>query len=187
MLNRDASTWPPFPGPDAPLAVRLRWAVERFLPPGTRTAPAPSSPDALPGADPAEVSRVLALPLDQLDAMLTVRVPWWPSLLYFVPDKADAEALVAAGEATRGAVWTRRELLDLLAVPGLTKAGVQTVALAKLAVAGEVAEVRAAGPPCCYACKGQRWWRSTAGRTVCATCHPPAAPGLVAEWREPER
>lgn len=177
MLNRDPASWPPFPGPDAPEAVRLRWAVERFLPPGARTAPASSSPDPL--------SRVLALPLDQLDAMLTVRVPWWPSLLYFVPDEADAEALVAAGEATRGAVWTRRELLDLLAVPGITKDLARTVALAKLAVAGEVAEVRAArGAPRCPACKGARFWRSVHGPLQCATCHPPA-PGNRAR-DEPE-
>src|SRR5262249_44335810 len=49
------------------------------------------------------VARALALPLDQLEAVLTVRVPWWPSPLYFVPDGAVAEALVAAGAATRGA------------------------------------------------------------------------------------
>lgn len=37
--------------------------------------------------DPAEVSRVLGLPLDQLDRVLEVRVPWLPVTLWFCPGR----------------------------------------------------------------------------------------------------
>lgn len=104
--------------------------------------PAPPAP-ALPELAPA-LARVLGLPLAQLDRVLRVAVPWLPGPLWFVPTEVDAEVLVAAGEASRGAVWTRRELLDLLAVPGITKDQARTVARAKLAVGGEVVEVRPA-------------------------------------------
>jgi hypothetical protein len=74
---------------------------------------------AAPGRpDPAEVARTLRLPLPHLDRVLRVRVSWLDVAVWFVPDEVDTETLVAAGEATRGAVWTRRELLDLLSVPG---------------------------------------------------------------------
>jgi hypothetical protein len=36
----------------------------------------------------------------------------------------------------------------------------------------------------CYACGGSRWWLSVHGALVCATCHPPAVPELVARWVE---
>ncbi len=38
----------------------------------------------------------------------------------------------------------------------------------------------------CYCCRQQRFWRSTYGVIVCARCHPPAAPDLVAAWIGPE-
>ncbi|MEW5935109.1 MAG: hypothetical protein AB1816_16145 [Bacillota bacterium] len=34
----------------------------------------------------------------------------------------------------------------------------------------------------CYCCKGSRWWLSRYGVLVCATCHPPAVPELVARY-----
>lgn len=36
----------------------------------------------------------------------------------------------------------------------------------------------------CRSCRGTKWWRSTDGPVVCATCHPPGSPDLVAEWIE---
>ena len=36
----------------------------------------------------------------------------------------------------------------------------------------------------CFACKSVRFWQSIHGVTVCATCHPPAHPDLVARWLE---
>jgi hypothetical protein len=69
MLNRDASTWPPFPGPDAPEAVRLRWSVERFLTLDRPMGPAlgrPARPSGALGSNPAELARRVAAFRQQL-------------------------------------------------------------------------------------------------------------------------
>jgi hypothetical protein len=42
---------------------------------------------------------------------------------------------------------------------------------------------RVDGGPC-FACRSTRRWRSIYGAVICAECHPPAAPELVAEWIE---
>ena len=34
----------------------------------------------------------------------------------------------------------------------------------------------------CFACKERRFWLSTHGATICAKCHPPGSPKLVARW-----
>ena len=34
----------------------------------------------------------------------------------------------------------------------------------------------------CYGCRGRRFWISVYGVTVCAICHPPPDPALVAAW-----
>lgn len=34
----------------------------------------------------------------------------------------------------------------------------------------------------CYVCKGSRWWLSRYGVLICAQCHPPAVPEMVARW-----
>lgn len=36
----------------------------------------------------------------------------------------------------------------------------------------------------CHVCHGVRFWRSVHGAVACAECHPPAAPGLLAERGE---
>ena len=69
----------------------------------------PSAPD------PAEVARVLGLPLPQLDRLLEVRVSWLPVTLWFVPGEAQTEGLLAEG-VSRGRIWTAGELLDLLSI-----------------------------------------------------------------------
>ena len=38
----------------------------------------------------------------------------------------------------------------------------------------------------CPCCKGSIFWWSVHGVRVCATCHPPAAPWLVAKWEGQE-
>jgi hypothetical protein len=38
----------------------------------------------------------------------------------------------------------------------------------------------------CHACGSTRCWQSVYGRLVCAVCHPPAHPALVARWVGPE-
>jgi hypothetical protein len=116
------------------LLVEYKAEILRALP---QTSPAPAA-----SPDPVEVARVLGLPLAELDRVLRVRVPGLEVPLWFVPTSADAAALVTARTAPRGAVWTARELLDLLAVPGLTQAQARTVALAKLEFDGDVVDVR---------------------------------------------
>jgi hypothetical protein len=36
----------------------------------------------------------------------------------------------------------------------------------------------------CWACRGTRFWLSTCGVVVCATCHPPARPEYAERWME---
>jgi len=98
----------------------------------------------LRGPAPAEVARVLGLPLNQLDRVLEVRVPWLPVTLWFCPAEADATGLMTEG-VSRGRIWTAAELLDLLGIPSITKAGVRTLAVAKLEFDGDVVEVRVRG------------------------------------------
>ena len=40
------------------------------------------------------------------------------------------------------------------------------------------------GPLTCYCCRRRRFWISTSGRAICATCHPPPAADLIASWIE---
>jgi len=37
-------------------------------------------------------------------------------------------------------------------------------------------------PDKCYWCRRSVFWRSIYRRVICANCHPPAVPSLVAEW-----
>ena len=99
-------------------------------------SPALLKPSAtLPIASSTEVTRVLGLPLDQLDRELQIRVPWWREPLWFVPRGAAVEALVREG-ISRGRIWTVAELQDLLSLPTLSPATAHTVAMAKLAMDG---------------------------------------------------
>jgi hypothetical protein len=119
---------------------------------------------------------------------VAVQTPWYPERLWFVPADADAAVLMSEG-VTRGRIWTARELMDLLSVPGITKDQAKTVALAKLKFGGDVVSLRpSADGQGCPIHGPDRLWRSVHGPTICARCHPPATPGLVAEWigEEPE-
>jgi hypothetical protein len=89
------------------------------------------------------MARLLGLPLEAFataDHCLEVRVPWVSEPLWFVPTEADAEDLAEEG-IHRGRTWTASELRDLLAIPGITKAQARTIALTKLAFAGDVVAV----------------------------------------------
>ncbi len=97
-----------------------------------------------PALDDRLVAQLLGLPLDRFEqegCPLEVLVPWLPVTLWFVPAEADAKTLAREG-VSRGRIWTAGELIDFLAIPGLTPDQVKTVALAKAALNGEVAEVR---------------------------------------------
>jgi hypothetical protein len=43
---------------------------------------------------------------------------------------------------------------------------------------------QAGTPGACYACGTTRRWRSVYSAVVCAKCHPPASPKLVAAWED---
>ncbi len=97
-----------------------------------------------PPLDAALVAGLLGMPLDRFEregCPLEVQVPWLLMTLWFVPTEADAEALAREG-VNRGRIWTARELMDLMAIPGMTPEHVKIVAQAKLEFGGEVIEVR---------------------------------------------
>ena len=45
---------------------------------------------------------------------------------------------------------------------------------------------RPAGRITCLSCRGHRFWISVYRVTICAVCHPPPDPRLVAEWITPD-
>lgn len=95
-----------------------------------------------------DVAELVAMPLDRFAReghCLEVRVPWLDVTLWFVPEERDAAAIGRTG-TSRGRVWTASELMALMALPDRTPAIVETVARAKLAVDGDIVEVRPAGP-----------------------------------------
>jgi hypothetical protein len=58
-----------------------------------------------------------------------------------VSEERDAAAIERAG-ASRGRVWTASELAALMALPDRAPATVETIARAKLAVDGDIVEIR---------------------------------------------
>jgi ubiquinone biosynthesis protein UbiJ len=91
-----------------------------------------------------EPTEILAMPLDRFareGQCLEVRVPWLDVTLWFVPAERDAAAIARTG-GSRGRVWTANELAALMALPDRTPATVEAIARAKLAVDGDIAEVR---------------------------------------------
>jgi hypothetical protein len=89
-----------------------------------------------------DLTEILAMPLDRFERegqCLEVRVPWLDVTLWFVPEERDAAAIARIG-GSRGRVWTANELAVLMAMPDR----VEAIARAKLAVDGDIAEVRSA-------------------------------------------
>ena len=135
------------------LTVRIEQLLRSGLAGGEvdkKGCPARGAPPELRPNDPGfadVVTRLLGMPLDQYartGAPLEIRVPWCPDTLWFVPADADADRL-AGEDVGRGRIWTAAELALLMALPGLTPAVVETLARAKLAVDGDIVEVRPAG------------------------------------------
>ena len=128
------------------LAVSLTRDGSRARQPEPRGTSRPDDPggraDRLPAS--ADLIRLLAMPLDEFareGQCLEIRVAWHPATLWFVPDERDAAALGRDGVG-RGRVWTARELMDLMALSNRTPETVQTLALAKCALDGDIVEVR---------------------------------------------
>jgi len=133
----------------ADLTGRIDHLVGRLTAGAAPGHPGPTgeSPPELRQHDPKFPDRVaglLAMPLDEYEregAPLEIRVPWLDNTLWFVPADADADRL--GGEAVgRGRIWTAAELGRLMALPGVTLEVVETLARAKLAVDGDIVEVR---------------------------------------------
>ena len=150
----------------------------------------------------AQLDRLLDLPIGaferQQDA-LELSVGWWHETLWLVPTAASANALVSEG-VSAGRIWRARELAQFLATPELTRDDIGRIGKLKAAFGAEIVTVadgnvshappsaaaKPAVPSTCQSCGRSRYWRSTCGVVICATCHPPAAPDLVAAWIEPE-
>ena len=91
-----------------------------------------------------DLIELLGMPLDRFmreGHLLEVRVPWLEVTLWFVPEERDAAALERTGTG-RGRVWTASELIRLMAIPDRTPEVVETITRAKLAVDGDLVEVR---------------------------------------------
>jgi len=128
------------------LAARLAAAGPPARPQEATASSAPEAPAN--GADRRtanlDLTELLAMPLDQFmreGQLLEVRVPWLDVTLWFVPQELDAEAARRAG-APHGRVWTASELIALMEAPDRTLAVVETITRAKLAVDGDLVEVR---------------------------------------------
>jgi hypothetical protein len=91
-----------------------------------------------------EPTEILAMPLDRFareGQCLEVRVSWLDVTLWFMPEERDAAAIARTG-GSRGRVWTAKELAALMALPDRTPAIVEAIARAKLAIDGDIVEVR---------------------------------------------
>jgi len=110
--------------------------------PGERSETTSSAAEL--GSSGSDLARLLAMPLDRFareGQLQEVRIPWLDVTLWFVPAERDAEALGREG-VSRGRIWTARELIALMALPDRTPEIVQSLALAKQAVGGDIVEVR---------------------------------------------
>lgn len=97
------------------------------------------------------IVRLLEIPLGRFElegCPMEVRAGWFQETLWWVPTEKDAGELMREG-VSRGRIWTAHELMDLLAIPILTKDQVWTIALAKAEFGGEVVGVlnRQGDPP----------------------------------------
>ena len=128
------------------LAVRLTRDGSRSRHWDTAMSPSPEPSivsDDLVSTTP-DLTELLTMPLDQFmreGQLLEVRVPWLEVTLWFVPEERDAAALERSG-TRRGRVWTATELIRLMAMPDRTQEVVEMITRAKLAVHGDLVEVR---------------------------------------------
>jgi hypothetical protein len=90
--------------------------------------------------DPAVVATVLQLPVAHLACLLEVRVPWLPRSLWFVPNETAVELLLSEG-VSRGRIWTKAELLDLLSITGNPRTA-QRLAVIKAEFDGDLVKIR---------------------------------------------
>lgn len=154
-------------------------------------SPTPASPTPQPGLD-AILSMSLA-DFGRRHLALRIRLPDG-STCWFCSGPNEVAALRSEG-VPRGAIWTARELGDVLGA-GWTKETIGRLIAVKREFNGMVGPSNAPSPPAasmtapsrsaCPCCGSRRFWRSVHGATVCSTCHPPAAESLVVEWIDAE-
>jgi hypothetical protein len=148
-----------------------------------------------------EVDRILDMPIsvfERQQSALELRVGWWHETLWLVPTAKLANALSGQG-VSAGRIWRAQELAQFLSMPGLTPDDIGRIGKLRATFGAEIVAVSdghvSPVPPAiggssavarrCQSCRGRRFWRSVYDVTICATCHPPAAPDLVAAWIEP--
>jgi len=138
-------------------------------------------------------SGVLDMSFDELGQAriaIEIAVPWYDQHLWLVPDAQFAAELVSRG-VPRGCIWTAGELRDLYRIDTLQQADRIKIAKLKAQFGAEVLGVESSDDDeakhvnrsrPCSGCRGTKYWRSVHGTVVCARCHPPAKPDLVAGW-----
>lgn len=93
-----------------------------------------------PSPDPDLASRVLQMPFEEFQsagATVEVKVPWDTEPIWFVSDETLAATLTREG-VSRGRIWTANELLNLMAIPGITKEQAKKIATAKRIFEGTI-------------------------------------------------
>lgn len=141
-------------------------------------------------------SRLLGMSLEEFEQAgwaMELRVPWLDVTLWWVPRAEHVAELVRAGIA-RGRVYTAQDLTNLtrLTENAEGRADIERIAKLKLAFDATILSIGDDTQPflgkpqpareACFACRGRRFWLSIYGVRVCARCHPPGRPDLVAEW-----
>ncbi len=139
--------------------------------------------------------QILDMSLEQFEQSalaIEIRVPWLEVTLWWVPREEQVMELVRSG-IERGHIYTAHELTNLTRLTARvdSNSDIPKIAQLKLAFNATVLMVDEPEPPAAVAersavarctCHGTRFWRSVHGVVLCGTCHPPAAPELVAEW-----
>ena len=109
-----------------------------------RRRPSRGTDATAPAVSKALIEHVLSLSLAEYreqGSIIEIRVPYLDVTLFFVPSEREVPALQRES-ISRGRIWTTNELLDLLSIGSLTPESVAHVARAKVAINGDVVEIR---------------------------------------------
>jgi hypothetical protein len=142
-------------------------------------------------ADPAlsdlerELLRLTTGGFDDACVGMDVRLDDRPETLWLVASDDELRKLMDSG-IQRGHIWTKSEADDLFRVfdrnDDTTLAVARVKALLNAELVGWEEAKRRPHHDGGHSCPSTLFWRSIYGVKICARCHPPAAPHLVAEW-----